>query len=84
MPFVCSKIRQYLADSTIPGPDINAKFRKVVTKAAKHYFLHDRKQHRGIIREVCDTYDARRNALKESHNGTTHHGVENTLIYLCS
>jgi transposase InsO family protein len=84
---ICSKVRQYLTDGTIAEENVNQKFRKAVIKMAKSCFLHEGKlyrKRRGIIREVCDSYNLRRDALKASHDGTTHRGVENTLNYLGS
>ena len=81
---VCSHIRQFLTDGTCPD---DAKHRNIVTKAAKHYFLHDGtlyKKRRGIIREVCDSFNLRHKALQEAHDGTAHRGIESTLTYLAS
>ena len=81
---VCSHIRQFLTDGTSSD---DAKLRNVITKAAKHYFLHDGKlykKRRGIIREVCDSFNLRRKALREAHDGTAHRGIESTLTYLAS
>jgi transposase InsO family protein len=81
-----SHVRQYLIDKSIPdGAD--RKLRKSIVKSASHCFLHDGKlfrKRRGIIREACDSFQLRRAALKESHEGTAHRGVENSLNYLAS
>jgi len=81
---VCSHIRQFLTDGTSPD---DTKLRNIIMKAAKHYFLHDGKvykKRRGIIREVCDSFNLRRKALQEAHDGTVHRGIESTLVYLAS
>lgn len=84
---VCSKVRQYLVDGIITGENANHKFRKAVTKMARFCFLHEGKlykKRRGIIREVCDSYKLRREALISSHDGTAHRGIENMLLNLAS
>ena len=84
---VCSKVRQYLMDDIITGENVNHKFRKAVIKMARFCFLHEGKlykKRRGIIREVCDSYKLRREALISSHDGTAHRGIENMLLNLAS
>ena len=54
---------------------------------AKSCFLKDDvlyKKSRGIIREVADTYAARKQALQYAHDGAGHRGVEGTLVILAS
>ena|SRR5436190_12040913 len=74
-------------DGTITDENTNHKFRKAVIKMARFCFLHEGKlykKRRGIIREVCDSYKLRREALISSHDGTAHRGIENTLLNLAS
>ena len=53
---VCSHICQFLTNGTSPK---NTKLRNIITKATKHYFLHDEKLYKklhGIICEICDLF----------------------------
>ena len=81
---VGSHIRQFLTDGTSLD---DAKRRNIITKTAKHYFLHDGKLYKkrcGIVREICDSFNLRRKALQEAHNGMAHYGIESTFTYLAS
>jgi transposase InsO family protein len=81
---ICSKVRKYLEDGTVEG---NHKFRNAVKKLATVCFIHEDKlyrKRRAILREVCDNYNSRRDALRAAHDGALHRGVENTMVYLTS
>ena len=83
----CGQIRQYLTDGTIDGGNENRAFRKSIVKMAKSCFLKNDvlyKKRRPIIREVADTYAARKTALQYAHDGVGHRAVEGTLVILAS
>ena len=83
---VCGSVRKYLADGTIDR-DENRAFRRSVVKMAKSCFLKDDvlyKKRKGILREIADTYAARKQALQYAHDGAGHRGVEGTLVILAS
>ena len=82
----CSLIRQYLTDGSIDDEG-NRAFRRSVVKMARSCFLKDGvlyRKRRGIIREVADTYAARKQALQVAHDGAGHRGVEGTFIALAA